>query len=147
MCVACVLVEKLSRSRYAVMQSLFSSELQEVHTEKSELIDAILAAGGSSHCTCAVCYEDYQDGDIMRVRLIVTGYRLNFMGRFLFLLLGRCCVYKAALVQLCSIIQRRVTFLSVSNKFPAQCSRPRGLEQWWVCTAPFLPYSPHKIDA
>ena len=59
------------------MQSLYSGEQQEVHTEKSELVDAILAAGGSSHCTCAVCYEDYQDGDTMRVRLIVTGYTLN----------------------------------------------------------------------
>lgn len=42
---------------------------EEVCTEKSEVIDAILAAGGSSHCTCAVCYEDYQAGDVMRVSL------------------------------------------------------------------------------
>jgi hypothetical protein len=44
----------------------------ERYTEKAELIDAILASGGSSHCTCAVCYEDYQDGDDVRVRPLYT---------------------------------------------------------------------------
>jgi hypothetical protein len=41
----------------------------EVYTEKAEMIEAIPAAGGSSHCTCAVCYEDCQNGDAMRVIL------------------------------------------------------------------------------
>jgi hypothetical protein len=49
------------------MQDLLSPGTGEVYTEKAEMIEAILAAGGSSHCTCAVCYEDYQNGDVMRV--------------------------------------------------------------------------------
>lgn len=36
-------------------------------TEKAEMVDALLAAGGSSACTCAICFEDYQAGDTMRV--------------------------------------------------------------------------------
>ena len=56
-----------SLQEMAMVQSILSNVSKEIYTEKSEVIDAIFAEGGSSHCTCAVCYEDYQDGDIMRV--------------------------------------------------------------------------------
>jgi hypothetical protein len=60
------------------MQDLLSPGTGEVYTEKAEMIEAILAAGGSSHCTCAVCYEDYQNGDVMRVIFYPIIYLLFF---------------------------------------------------------------------
>lgn len=36
-------------------------------TDKKDVVDALLASGGSSACTCAICFEDYQEGDVMRV--------------------------------------------------------------------------------
>ena len=36
-------------------------------TDKEQLCDAVLNAGGSSATTCSVCYEDYDCGDTLRV--------------------------------------------------------------------------------
>lgn len=43
------------------------TDVRPTFTEKSEVVSALLAAGGSSACTCAICFEDYQPGDTMRV--------------------------------------------------------------------------------
>lgn len=35
--------------------------------EKQELVEKVSQAGGSSGCTCSVCFEDYVSGDLMRI--------------------------------------------------------------------------------
>eukprot|EP00892_Ulva_mutabilis_P010469 jgi/Ulvmu1/7795/UM004_0024.1 len=51
--------------------------------EKSALVDALLAAGGSSACTCAVCFEDYEPGDAMRVLPCLHRFHLSCIDQWI----------------------------------------------------------------
>jgi hypothetical protein len=54
-------------------------------TEKASLVDALTTAGGSSARTCAVCYDDYESGDVMRVLPCAHRFHVQCVDRWLLL--------------------------------------------------------------
>lgn len=52
-------------------------------TEKADLVYALLTAGGSSACTCAICFEDYNPGDAMRVLPCLHRFHLSCIDQWI----------------------------------------------------------------
>lgn len=50
--------------------------------EKRELIDKLLAAGGSSSTSCSICCEDYAAGDVVRLLPCKHRYHIECVDRW-----------------------------------------------------------------
>ena len=59
-------VQELKQRLGSTRGSLSSKRRKGLLVEKTDLIDEILAKSGTSNQVCAICYSDYESGDVQR---------------------------------------------------------------------------------